>query len=187
MRLFITVEIPTQWRATVAAMSALLAAPPDLKLRLTDHRNTHLTLRFLGEVDEEAVPRLIQELQHLEVTPCELRLAAPGTFGPPTRPRVVWLGVAGDPSCLDRLAAAVDAALASAGLAATQQSWRPHLTLARVRERANGPERRAVAELVRRLPVAEALPFTPDHIALYRSHLGAGPPRYELLTSVRIG
>ena len=187
MRLFTALEIPNFWRTAVEAAAVELARRSQLDLRMGAPGDTHLTVRFLGEVDDEDVPTLIGSLEQLRATACELRLSAPGTFGPAARTRVVWLGVEGDESCLGRLIGAVDEALAGVGLTHEQEPWRPHLTLARVRHRASVVQRRALAELVRTLPRPVAKPFVADSLALYRSHLGNGPARYELLTLVRFG
>ncbi len=187
MRLFITIEIPDAWRATAEAAAATLARRARLDLRISDSSSRHLTARFLGEVDDADVPAVVAALDEIQAAPCELRLSAPGTFGPAAQTRVVWLGVEGDRDCLGGLTGAVDEAVRTAGLTLDQPPWRPHLTLARVRPRASGEERQALAELVRTLPAPRQESFVADTIALYRSHSGGRPPRYELLTTVRIG
>ncbi len=149
--------------------------------------NTHLTVRFLREVEDEGAPALIAAIEGMQAGPCELRLARAGTFGSPSRTRVVWLGVDGDADCLASLAGSVDEALASAGLPIDEPEWRPHLTLARVRDRATARERRELAQLVGTLEPPAAEPFTADTLELVRSHLEDGPARYEILTRVRFG
>jgi RNA 2',3'-cyclic 3'-phosphodiesterase len=187
MRLFIAIEIPEQWRRAAAASAAMLVRRAGVDLRVSQAGNTHLTLKFLGEIEDADVPLLVASLDRVRAARCELRLTRPGTFGPAARTRVVWLGVAGDTRCLQRLSAEVDEAVAVAGLQIERQFWRPHLTLARVRGRASSYERRVLADLVRKLPESDSESFVADTISLYRSHLGEGSPRYELLTSVRIG
>lgn len=187
MRLFTAIEIPAVWGRVAEGAAAELADRAEAGLRLSASGNTHLTVRFLGDVADDAVPALIAALAQLRATPCELRLGAPGTFGSAARTRVVWLGIDGDRDCLDSLVSAVDRVLTEAGLNVDQSPWRPHLTLARVRDREGVQERRALADLVAKLPVPAGEPFVADRLALYRSHLGDGPARYELLTSVRFG
>jgi len=187
MRLFIAIEIPDTWRVAAEATAATIRRHARVPLRMSDPKNAHLTVRFLGEVDDAKVPSLIEALGATSATPCELHLSAPGTFGSPAHTRVVWLGVDGNADCCASLVGAVDAAVARGGLEIAQPLWRPHLTLARVRDRATAVERRTLADLVRALPEPEGEPFVTETLSLYRSHLGQGPPRYELLTAVRIG
>ncbi len=187
MRLFTAIEIPGPWRAAAEATAVTIRRNARVPLRMSDPRNAHLTVRFLGEVDGAKVPSLIEALEATSAAPCELHLSAPGTFGSPAHTRVVWLGVDGDADCCARLVGAVDAAVTRAGLEIAQPPWRPHLTLARVHDRATAVERRMLADLVRALPNPEGEPFVAETLSLYRSHLGRGSPRYELLTAVRIG
>ncbi|MBT5775454.1 MAG: RNA 2',3'-cyclic phosphodiesterase [Dehalococcoidia bacterium] len=187
MRLFTAIDIPAAWLRAADAAAAELTRRAEPGLRMSAPGNTHLTVRFLGEVEDDDVPALVAALAQLRATPCELRLSAAGTFGSAARTRVVWLGVDGDQSCLDRLVGALDTVLAEAGLEPDQSAWRPHLTLARVRDRTGAEERRALAELVGTLPAPAGEPFVADCLALYRSHRGSGPAHYELLTSVRFG
>ena len=65
-------------------------------LRWVDPALLHLTLRFLGEVEEASLGAL-QERLH-EIAPFDLAIAgaAPGTFGPPRRTQVVWIGLGGE-------------------------------------------------------------------------------------------
>jgi 2'-5' RNA ligase len=106
-------------------------------------------------------------------------------FGRPERARVIWLALDGDTSALADLAARADqAARASVGLEASPAPSTPHLTLARVRERASREARAAIASAVE----ASATAIEPStavavrRIALVRSHLEADGPRYEVLS-----
>ena len=127
MRLFTAIDIPAAWLRAADAAAAELTRRAEPGLRMSAPGNTHLTVRFLGEVEDDDVPALVAALAQLRATPCELRLSAAGTFGSAARTRVVWLGVDGDQSCLDRLVGALDTVLAEAGLEPDQSAWRPHI------------------------------------------------------------
>lgn len=187
MRLFTALEIPESWRIAVRRASVDLEKRSSLPLRLSPASNSHLTVRFLGEVDDDRVPALTSAIEGLRAEPCELRLAAAGTFGGASRTRVVWLGVEGDLDCLASLVGALDRALTDAGLTVAGADWRPHLTLARVRDGATAGQRRTLAELVQTLEPPDPAPFTANTLELVRSHIGSGPARYEVLTRVRFG
>lgn len=87
----------------------------------------HLTLAFLGEVDD--VPAVDQELaRRLAGFPAlSLRLRGSGTF----RGGPVWVGVDGEVPVLQRLAATVGSAARAAGVALERRAYRPHLTVGR--------------------------------------------------------
>jgi 2'-5' RNA ligase len=183
MRLFVAIELPTGWREAAAeAQRTLIQRVPPRTLRPVDPALMHLTLRFLGEVEDEALPLLQRELAALEPVDVQLALGAAGSFGAARSTRVAWLAIEGDRDGLAALARRVERAVVAAGAPPEPRPFRPHLTLARVTRGADGEARRAVAEALAALPRPAAAPFHARRIALVRSHLG-GPhgPRYEPL------
>lgn len=121
----------------------------------------HVTLRFLGNVRREALPALSRavaaELAPLE--PFELHLGAPALFPSPRRPRAVALALAPE-APLAALAAAVERGVVSAGFAPEPRPFRPHATLARVREGARAALSPAEARtLAARMSVREVVLF----------------------------
>ncbi len=187
MRLFVAVELPEPWReaarAARAAIERGVGAPVSTSLRWVDPALMHVTMRFLGEVGEAGLAPLQQALSRV-VPPVDvdLMLDGAGTFGPAARTEVVWLGVGGDADGLRALAARVEAAVVAAGLPPEERAFRAHLTLARLRRRASRDERRAVARVVAGLVASPPAPFRARSVALVRSQLGRGGPRYEVLS-----
>lgn len=141
----------------------------------------HLTLRFLGEVDGKVDKRARRHWS--ETVPAhpsfEVRPGPTGWFPPRGRPRVLWVGVAGDGS-LERLAASLEQAAREVGLEPETRSFRPHLTIARARrdERAERPEDGLAA--------FAAPPVTVSEVVLYQSVLQPGGPRYTALERYRL-
>lgn len=92
----------------------------------------HLTLRFLGSLNCASTSALVQAVQQAlrDVPPSgfTLQLTRLGYF---TKPRILWLGPDQAPPALQTLAALVDTACATAGLAPRQSAFKPHVTLAR--------------------------------------------------------
>ncbi len=183
MRLFIALDVPTAWRSAAAdATAALARSAPDV-LRAVDPHLMHLTLRFLGEVDPDAVQALGAALD-ARVPPVDvtLRLGAAGTFGPPARASVAWLGIGGDRDGLAALARRVEEAVVAAGLPADDRPYRPHLTLARVDRRAVAADRRAVAAAAAALSAPDVEPFRAREVVLVHSRPGGPRPRYTTLS-----
>ena len=185
MRLFLAVELPEPWlREAARALDALTAALGDdaSVLRPVALDRMHLTVRFLGEVDEELAPALDAALRE-SVPPVgvDLELTAAGTFGSAARTSVVWLGLGGDLDALRALAGRVEAGVEAAGLPPERRELRPHVTLARVRQRASASQRRAIARGVAALDAPPPHAHRAGEVVLVRSHLGAGQPRYEVL------
>ena len=186
MRLFLAIEIPDAWRREATrALGALTAALDDGArplLRPVDADRLHLTVRFLGEVDGTLLAPLRSALaEAVPPVAVDLALAPAGSFGPPARTNVAWLGVGGDREALRDLAARVERAVAAAGLPPDRREPRPHLTLARVRPRATAAQRRAIAHAVAALAPPPPLPHRAERLALVHSRLTVNGPDYEVL------
>lgn len=150
------------------------------ELRWTGVDAWHLTLAFLGEVDEVVTGRLAHRMTNAarRHTPLSLSLAGAGAFPVAKRARVLWTGIEGDLEGLGRLADSVAAGARKAGAAPadSRRGYQPHLTLARFRAPAD------VSSLVDRLNSFAGTPWVASEIYLIHSRLGAHP-RYEVLGS----
>ena len=145
--------------------------------------NFHITVKFLGSIDETRVPSVIAALHTAAAghRAFELEIVALGAFPSPTRPRVLWAGVTEGGGPLAALAGAIDDALAPLGFPRETRSFAAHVTLARVREPRRTP---ALAEA---LAVASSRRFGRvliEHIALMRSDLSPRGARYAALSTV---
>jgi RNA 2',3'-cyclic 3'-phosphodiesterase len=105
------------------------------------HRgNIHLTLKFLGEIDEALVPPIGAALkQQLRLFPrCTINAKGLGVFPGPKRPRVLWVGLVG--SELVSLAQNVESAVAPLGFLPETKTFTPHLTIGRWRQIDKAPQ-----------------------------------------------
>ena len=151
-------------------------------LRWTSRKAWHVTLAFLGQVDELTATRLMPRLEraarrHHDVT---LAFAGAGAFPAANRANVLWSGLSGDRATLARLAESVTAGARRAGSPPPDKgrTFQPHLTLARCRMPAD------VTGLVETLAGYQGQPWTADRIHLVRSRLNAvEQPRYTSLAS----
>jgi RNA 2',3'-cyclic 3'-phosphodiesterase len=117
-----------------------IALPPELKLRLSilcsgvpgarwaDPGNYHLTLRFIGEVDEGLAGDIDAALAQLRAPRFDVSLAGVGHFGD----RMLWVGVEKNPA-LVHLRDKVESVLVRLGLPPETRRYAPHVTLARLR------------------------------------------------------
>ncbi|MFF4651729.1 RNA 2',3'-cyclic phosphodiesterase [Streptomyces sp. NPDC001380] len=198
MRLFVAVTPPRAALAELdAEVRALRAAAAGLPLRWTEPDSWHLTLAFLGEVPEEALPDLEERLARAarRHEAHRLSLAGGGRFGD----RALWAGVRGDTPALRRLAASVQAAARRAGAPAADDDrpYRAHLTLARSSVPRGAPHRPPRGTPDRDRPDLRALAaelagfrgtaWEAVEVQLVRSLLGAGPARYTVLRSWPLG
>jgi RNA 2',3'-cyclic 3'-phosphodiesterase len=109
----------------------LLEIGPVLRgLRQVAGDQLHLTLAFVGDLDQEALQRLHEKLAAITVPAFLLPVAGVGTFGKP-RPTTVWVGVGKGHPHLFALHKRVHDAMFAAGLQPELRAFRPHVTLAR--------------------------------------------------------
>jgi RNA 2',3'-cyclic 3'-phosphodiesterase len=149
-------------------LAACAAAAP--QFRWTPAANLHLTIRFLGHVEQALAEGIIDRLAGHD-----LRAFKRGRLV-----RVAWLGLAAGGAEIGALAAAVEAETVAAGFEPEARSFNAHLTLARARHRDGAP--------LPELPdPPEQASWRADELILYRSRLGRAGSVYEPLRSLRLG
>jgi len=127
MRLFIAIELPEQARNALAGLRCDIPGA-----RWIPVEQIHLTLSFLGEVDDDGVTRLTDRLSRIHVPTFTLRFGESGCFPDRRRPRVLWVGLEHDSRLLN-LAAKVHDAVTECGIALEDRPFSPHITLARIK------------------------------------------------------
>jgi 2'-5' RNA ligase len=155
-------------------------------LRWTPASNIHATLHFLGEVDPGRLGGLRDALgTTVPVQPFEIELGGAAVFPPSRAPRVVWLDVTRGAEEMATLHAEVGRRLTEVAFVPETRPFSPHLTVARVPDRA----RAGVKALRERLATAEAPPvvWTARWVTLFRSDLSAAVPKYEPLHEIALG
>ncbi|QKY69743.1 RNA 2',3'-cyclic phosphodiesterase [Lentibacillus sp. CBA3610] len=91
----------------------------------------HITLKFLGAVDEHHLNTLMKSMQQIErFSAFSLLTGTLGTFGNPKRPRVLWAGVEQKPDLL-RLQSRVEDIAVQTGFQQENRAYTPHITLAK--------------------------------------------------------
>jgi 2'-5' RNA ligase len=156
------------------------------ELTVTRPGNLHLTLAFLGEIGDEAVEAAGTAVRQTAAkrTGWSLHWSGAGMFPAPSRPRVLWMGVDGG-EALAAAHQALSTALAASALPVEDRTYRPHLTLARVRRPGLNPERLAAA--VAHLGTLPAVgPSRVVSLVLYQSRLGGGPAVHVPLVTGRL-
>lgn len=185
MRLFVAVNFPAPVRRALARLSAELEAL-DLPVRWVEAYSYHLTLRWLGDVDERARDIAAAAMREVaaDAVAFEVGFGALGAFPSPRRPRVIWVAVEADPR-LRLLRGELERSFARRGLGRDARSFRPHVTLGRARRDAHPGAFRPFAAAPADRGVAARFPvFSLD---LMRSAPGPAGARYDLLASATLG
>lgn len=137
MRVFIALELPDHMVAQVAVLARQLG--DRISGRLMKPDTYHLTLAFLGELDEQQVRDAMAALDDAAVDRAAIPLVPDGLgkFGKP-HDATLWLGISPAQELMD-LAEAVRAELAARDLPFDRKAFRPHITLARRAKLPRGP------------------------------------------------
>jgi len=181
MRCFVAIALPAAVRKHLVRIQEILRREdPDVKW--VEEENLHLSLKFLGDVDDEALATLkgILSVEALRWPRLRLTYAGIGTFPEHGIPRLIWAGCSGDLERLAGLAWAVERAAEQVGVPREHRPFVAHLTIGRVRSGRNVKHLKAALENQRVVPLGS------DEVAgfvLYRSHLSNKGPIYEEVAS----
>ena len=165
-RIFTGLEVPA---AVGRELSMLRGGLPGA--RWIDPENYHVTLRFIGDVDDVVAHEVASTLGMVRRTELELRFDGLTSFGG-RRPRALVATVAPSPALMD-LQAEHERLLRRIGLEPEARKYTPHVTLARLRETSS----RQVADYLSARVLFGMLPFRVSRFVLFssRSSTGGGP------------
>lgn len=165
-RLFTAIEIPEEVGATLSMLRGGLPGA-----RWIDPENYHLTLRFIGDIDDALAREIACLLADVERPPFELRLEGLSSFGG-RRPRAVF-AAAGTSAPLHELQAEHERLLQRIGLEPEGRKFSPHVTLARLRD----SSARQVADYLGARGPFRSPSFQVTRFVLYssRASVGGGP------------
>ena len=164
----------------------LAAAIDGLRAHATDvawvaESNLHITLKFLGQVDEPRVAALADALRRAlgDLPAFDVGVRGLGAFPSPTRPRVLWAGLEDAAGALTKVARRVDACCGDLGFPRESREFAAHVTLGRVREpRGRQP---ALAGVLAR--GADFGRLRVQRVSLMRSELSPRGARYSELAA----
>jgi 2'-5' RNA ligase len=183
MRLFTAIELDDEARNAVAREQQRVRgefgdAARSWRFVRPDH--LHLTLVFAGEIADRPAAAIVEAMGHdISQSPFEMALGGTGTFPSHGRPQVLWLGVQSGVSACVALHGVVAGRLSHAGVVVDPRPFRPHLTLARSRDRRSGRLRLPDdCGIIGRLRV--------DHVTLFQSRLTSAGPTYTALARAHL-
>ena len=171
-RLFVAIRPPEAIRDLL--VDAMDDSP---EFRWQADEQLHLTLKFVGEVDRPVASDIADALSRIRSPGFDLRIAGAGRFEQRSAGSL-WAGV--EPKePVAALAAKIDRACLSAGIAPERRAFHPHITLARW----NGRRTREVADFLERTRGVGSPPFGVDAFTLFESQLSRHGAHYERVAS----
>jgi 2'-5' RNA ligase len=166
-RLFTGIEIPYDVQSALSLKRGGLPGS-----RWIDPENYHITLCFIGDVDNRLADEVGYELDRLSNSdPVRIRLSHLGIFGG-DKPRALYAGVEPN-AALQQLQAAHERVLRRLGLGPDARKFVPHVSLARLR----GVSDLEMADFIHAAGQFTPLEFTARRFALFSSKnsVGGGP------------
>ena len=171
VRSFVAVELPASFRQEIGRLHGRIATEG---LRLVRPDLVHITLKFLGDVQEGRVDAVDAALREVKAAPFPVQVKGIGAF-PGQSVRVLWLGLEGD---FSKLHQGIEKALEPLGFPPEKRGFSPHVTLGRV-GRPNVETSRQIQARMSELSGLDMGSFTVDRFYLKKSTLTRGGPIYE--------
>lgn len=187
MRCFIAIDIDEKIRAGIADLQKQLAAKVDIKksdVKWVEPENIHLTLKFLGEVDDARIPEIRGITERVASTHNKftLDIETVSSFGGRSA-KVVWVGAGKGADELLALQKDLDEHLTLAGYPSEEREFSAHLTLCRVRNPKAGIK---LAEACKTFEDYSIGSISADALCVYQSQLTPAGPIYTLLVSHKL-
>ena len=171
IRLFTAIDLPEEQKH---ALMARLGGLPKVRWQTLDQ--FHLTLRFIGEVEQSRAEEIRLLLGAFDFKPFKIRISGVGTFGTRRNPRMVWAGVEGV-SQLKALHEKITNVIRRAGVPPEERKYTPHVTLGRLKGD-NGNKLQEFLENNRDLYLER---FEVSAFNLMQSHLGNSGAHYRVV------
>lgn len=165
-----------------------LAIPPDLSERIhllgggipgarwTAVENYHVTLTFIGDVDEAQLDDIDEALSGIDAPAFDLEVTGTGSFAQGDDPKVLWLGLAPNRALAD-LKQRIDQALDRYDIVFERRKYTPHITLARFKQ----PDEQKIVDFMQAHNLFRLPSFRVEDFVLYNSYSGSEGPVYEPL------
>lgn len=170
MRLFVGLKVPVSAHPAIEEASKPLVDA--LGVRMMPPENWHLTLRFIGEVEEGKVKEIEDALSAVRFSPFEILLMGSGAFPSEHSPNAIWIG-GKSPGCVDLVTKIAEAL---AFLKLPHERFTIHLTVARA------PKRIAdIEDFLNKHKEGTVCSFTADRFQLMKSKLTPVGAVYEVI------
>ena len=174
VRTFVAIQLPAFVLDRLAEVQSQLRQGPGGRAgRWVRVGGIHLTLKFLGDTPMDKLDAIYDAVARScsGREPFDITLAGLGCFPNTRRPRVIWVGVREERLALQGLHAAIEQALEELGYAPERRPFSPHLTLARIDQRASQGATAQLGEQVARAPVGALASLRVETVHMIKSDL----------------
>ncbi len=150
IRSFIAVELPKELKQELARLETQLKVDSQPWVKWVRPDSIHLTLKFLSNIAVDTTVTITRAIEAsvCGIKPFHLKVKELGVFPNLKRVQVAWVGISGELDKLTQLQKNLESNLSPLGFAPETRSFTPHLTLARLSERASPNERQSFGQLI---------------------------------------
>jgi 2'-5' RNA ligase len=178
MRCFIAIDLPAEIRNELAEIQNKL--PKDSKLIFVNPENIHLTIKFLGEIDDAKTSKVKEILKKFQFKQFKAKLSGIGVFPSTSFIRVIWVGIEPKENFV-KIHSLIDK-LTSLENIKIDLNWENHATLARVKFI---KDKKAFQEQLKKIKI-NPIEFTVDNLKLKKSTLTPDGPVYEDILEIKM-
>jgi 2'-5' RNA ligase len=176
IRTFIAVELPESFIPEIKKIESELDTPG---IKLVEPQQVHITLKFLGDINENDLDSIVSALSQINCKPFEARIKGVGVFPKPAYIKVIWLGAEGN---FEALHNEIERVLLPFKFEKDHQ-FSPHATLARVKQLR---EKTLLLEKLKKLEKIDLGTMNVGSISLKKSTLRPQGPIYETLKEIKL-
>jgi len=186
VRCFIAIELPEELKAGLSQLQSRLKVGEQAGVKWVDPYSIHLTLKFLGSVAVDRIDEITGAIEEATqgTSPFHLEVKELGVFPNLRRVQVAWVGISGEVDKLGQLQRRIESNLARLGFAPESRPFTPHLTLARLRDRALPDERQRFGQLIASTRFEAAFTIDVNTISLMKSQLTREGAIYSRISSI---
>lgn len=179
IRSFIAIELSPSIKAKIEEIQNNLKSLTS-DVRWVRPEGIHLTLKFLGTIEEESIPEISDIIRKCSTgtTAFTLKVQSLGAFPNEKNPKVIWAGVEDDSGTLAKLQQALENRLSSIGFKVEKRAFSPHLTLGRLK---SPKEKGVLTQGLEDYKHLEFGTFEAKEVCLFKSELKPGGAIYTKL------
>ncbi|MBI5894023.1 MAG: RNA 2',3'-cyclic phosphodiesterase [Deltaproteobacteria bacterium] len=185
-RLFIAIELPDDIIKKLKVLQEQLRKDCKAKVSWSKPENTHLTLKFLGNVQEDVIDKINPCIENACNGISQFMLSAEGVGSFPNlnNPKVIWIGIKPHNDLLNNICERLEQGLNNIGFEKEKRKFHPHLTLGRIRYADKDAGLKTGIDKLKDFAIGE---FMVKSIILFESELNPNGAVYTKLKEIKLG
>lgn len=139
-RIFVGLDISDEARRKISDyIDFLRESFPNFRVSWDKTEKLHLTMKFLGEIDDEQIAKLLEAVERAaqKASSFNVRIEGTGVFPSPKQARILWLGVKSEGESLQTLNEVLESECERQGFAKEKRKFKAHLTIGRLKEKSD--------------------------------------------------